>query len=62
MKISLVKQLIPLVSFRWLLLKTSDRWEYTDNTLENSSYSFHKLQICPLSEHIQQEDVQELPF
>lgn len=34
----------------------------TDNTLENSSYSFHKLQICPLREHIQQEDVQGLPF
>lgn len=60
MKISLVKQLIPLVSLRSLVLKTNDRWEYADNTLESSSYSFHKLQICPLSEHMQQEDVQGL--
>lgn len=30
--------------------------------LESSSYSFHKLQICPLSEHVQQEDIQGLPL
>lgn len=36
MKISLVKQLIPLVSLRSLVLETNDRWHYTDNTSESS--------------------------
>lgn len=48
---------------RPLVLKTSDRWEYTDITLQSSPCSFHKIQICSLSEQIQQEkDIQGLSF